>query len=73
MHIKNEVRHGRMEMPDKTTCARLLCNRPKIGSGTYRTLQDGERKEYLDVWYSRVVKQVEELLMDLKGNEPKGD
>ena len=67
-HIKNEVRHGRMGMPDKTTCARLLCNRPKIGAGTYRTLWDSERKEYLDIWYDRVVKEVEILLIDLQAN-----
>lgn len=72
-HIKNEIRNNRMNIPDKTTCARLLCERPKIGSGTYRTLWDGERKEYLDKWYERVVKEAEQLLTDLQKNEPKDE
>lgn len=72
-HIKNEVRNGRMGMPNKTTCFKLLSMRSKIGIGTYRTLWAGKRKEYLDIWYTRVVNEVEQILIEINNKSFKDE
>jgi hypothetical protein len=69
-HIINEYKKGRLSKIVKKDAFLLIANRPKINLKSDRTLWEGEVWTYLDEWYSKLEKEVEEIKisLDQQGN-----
>ncbi|OCT15976.1 hypothetical protein A8709_10170 [Paenibacillus pectinilyticus] len=64
-HIINEYKKGRLLKIVKKDVFLLIANRPKINLKSDRTLWEGEVWTYLDEWYLKLEKEVEEIKISL--------